>query len=180
MGKIKARVIRVSPSEQRQKEREKVQKRVSLTARRGLLDLESLENIAGEYDAKTHGAARRYALRLVKLFRAGRLSPELAARGDWGRIGRLTKRFWYDENGQVVTEEMQAEETSKKTVKNQEMRRARAIFGEECGAMLLSGKACKNLKMLGASRCYRHGGKEQLEAKSAREGIEADGDPFAD
>ena len=64
MGKIK---LRKSPKEIQFEQRAEVRKRVEVTARRGVLDLEVLEWIAKSYDAKTHKAARRYAFRLAAL-----------------------------------------------------------------------------------------------------------------
>lgn len=169
MGKIKAAL---SPKQTQFERRAEVRKRVEVTARRGVLDLETLEWIAKSYNVQTHKAARRYAFRLVALWRAGHFNQSIAAGGSWTALEEKTKSLWFDDEGQVLTRQSREEETEKKLTENRKIRREREVLGAICGALLPNGAACKNLKMLGASRCYRHGGKEQLAAKGAREGVE--------
>lgn len=163
---------------EKDRQRRQVRARLELTARREKLDAQSLENLANEYDAKTHKHARRYAFRLLALWRAGHLNASIAARGAWLTLEEKTKSLWIDENGQVVTRQIQEQSAEAAKKEKARIKRERQVLGDLCGAVLANGQRCKNKKMFGASRCYRHGGRDEVSANSWCAPIE-EGDPFA-
>lgn len=162
------RIIAGTPKERKKSAHEKVQTRLEITAKRGNLDASTLEWIAESYDRKKQKDARRYAFRLLALWRAGYLDANGAAAGAWRTLEERAKSLWINENGQVITRQIQEMEAEAKQSAKQQIRRERQVLGDLCGAILPNGEACGNKKMFGARHCYRHGGREELTAKQGR------------
>ncbi len=138
-------LLRKSP---KQRQKDKVRRDLTTLARRGDLTLEVFEQMITGYDAYP----KRYAKRLLALFRVGRFSAYDVAKGRWQEIESIGQTAWYTTEGQLMPRALSEMEKEEKTAARPLPKKERPL----CEAICQNGNSCQAKARPGQNFCLKH------------------------
>ncbi len=136
----------------KQRQKAKVRRDLTALARRGDLNLATFEPLVQDYDHEHWPYARRYAKRLLALFRTSVFSTYEVAGSKWSQIEGRAKNVWYTAEGQLMPRylhklEAEAREATRLPTKRERPR---------CTAICRDGHPCRAKALPNATLCFKH------------------------